>query len=71
MTGPQKHTIKNTFHLRRYDWKTREKNSPQKSYLPEFLFPLKFNSEFTPEKWRLEDYILSYWDIGNFSGANC
>ena len=32
--------------------------------------PPKFNSEFTPEKWWLEDdpFLLGF---GNFSGANC
>ena len=38
---------------------------------PSSYAPLKFNSEFTPEKrWLLEDdpFVLGF---GNFSGANC
>ena len=31
--------------------------------------PLKFNSEFTPEKWWLEDDPPFLLGFGNFSGA--
>ena len=30
------------------------------------LTPPKFNSEFAPEKWYLEDDPASYWASGNF-----
>jgi len=35
-----------------------------------FFFAWKLNSEFTPEKWWLEDhpFLLGF---DNFSGANC